>query len=129
MQMKYINWTGHLNYPKDHKSISETAYICIRNNFLTNTSLLHDAISLFFFFLYKIFSFFFFISWRLITLQYCSGFCHTLKWISHGFTCVPHPDPPSHLPLRLIPLVLPSVPGPSTCLMHPPWAGDVFQPR
>ena len=37
--------------------------------------------------------FFFFISWRLITLQYCSGFCHTLKWISHGFTCVPPPDP------------------------------------
>ena len=27
---------------------------------------------------------------------YCSGFCHTLKWNSHGFTCVPHPDPPSH---------------------------------
>ena len=25
------------------------------------------------------FFFFFFISWRLITLQYCSGFCHTLK--------------------------------------------------
>ena len=22
---------------------------------------------------------FFLISWRLITLQYCSGFCHTLK--------------------------------------------------
>ena len=21
--------------------------------------------------------------WRLITLQYCSGFCHTLTWISH----------------------------------------------
>ena len=32
--------------------------------------------------------FFFLISWRLITSQYCSGFCHTLKWISHGFTCV-----------------------------------------
>ena len=30
---------------------------------------------------------------------YCSGFCHTMKWNSHGFTCVPHPDPPSHLPL------------------------------
>ena len=27
-------------------------------------------------------------SWRLITLQYCSGFCHTLVWISHGFTYV-----------------------------------------
>ena len=38
---------------------------------------------------------FIFISWRLITLQYCSGFCHTLTWISHGFTCVPHPDLPS----------------------------------
>ena len=48
------------------------------------------ATSLFFFF----FSFIF-ISWRLITLQYCSGFCHTLTWISHGFTCVPHPDPTS----------------------------------
>ena len=36
---------------------------------------------------------FIFISWRLITLQYCSGFCHTLTWISHGFTCIPHPDP------------------------------------
>ena len=41
---------------------------------------------------------FIFISWRLITLQYCSGFCHTLTWISHGFTCVPPPDPPSHFP-------------------------------
>ena len=41
---------------------------------------------------------FIFISWRLITLQYCSGFCHTLTWISHGFTCVPHPNPPSRLP-------------------------------
>ena len=63
--------------------------------------------------------FFFFLSWRLITLQYCSGFCHTLTWISHGFTCIPRPDPPSHLPLHTIPLGLPSAPGPSTCLMHP----------
>ena len=67
-----------------------------------------------------------FISWRLITLQYCSGFCHTLTWISHGFTCIPHPDPHSHLPLHPIPLGLPSAPGPSTCLMHPTWAGDLF---
>ena len=70
-----------------------------------------------------------FISWRLITLQYCSGFCHTLTWISHGFTCIPHPDHPSHLPLHPVPLGLPSVPGPSTCLMHPAWAGDLFHPR
>ena len=50
---------------------------------------------------------FIFISCRLITLQYCSGFCHTLTWISHGFTCIPHPDPPSHLPLYPIPRVFP----------------------
>ena len=72
---------------------------------------------------------FIFISWRLITLQYCSGFCHTLARISHGFTGIPHPDPPSHLPLHPIPLGLPSVPGPSTCLMHPAWTGDLFHPR
>ena len=46
---------------------------------------------------------FIFISWRLITLQYCSGFCHTLTRISHGFACIPHPDPPSHFPLHPIP--------------------------
>ena len=71
---------------------------------------------------------FIFISWRLITLQYCSGFCHTLTWISHGFTCVPHPDPPSCLSLHPIPLGLPRAPALSTCLMHPTWAGDLFHP-
>ena len=48
------------------------------------------AISIFFFS-------FIFTSWRLIILQHCSGFCHTLTWISHGVTCIPHPDAPSHL--------------------------------
>ena len=37
----------------------------------------------------------------------------------------PHPDPASHHPLHPIPLGLPSVPGLSTCLMHPTWAGDL----
>ena len=59
----------------------------------------------------------------------CSGFCHTLKWNSHGFTCVPHPDPSSHLPPHPLPLGFPIAPGPSTCLMHPTWAGDPFHPR
>ena len=54
---------------------------------------------------------FIFISWRLITLQYCSGFCHTLTWISHGFTCVPHHNSPSDLPLHPIRLGLPSAPA------------------
>ena len=38
-------------------------------------------------------------NWRLITLQHCGGFCHTFTWVNHGCTCVPHPEPPSHLPL------------------------------
>ena len=93
---------------------------------LTRRNLVDKAKSLLFIYLFIII---FFISWRLITLQYCSGFCHTLKWISHGFTCIPHPDPLSHLPLHPIPLGLPGAPGPSTCLMHPTWAGDLFHPR
>ena len=71
---------------------------------------------------------FIFITWRLITSQHCSGFCHALTWISHGVTCIPQPDPHSHLPLHQIPLGLPSAPAPSTCLMHPTWAGDLFHP-
>ena len=58
-------------------------------------------------------SFFFF--------SYCSGFFHTLTWISLGFTCVPHPEPPSCLLLHPIPLGLPNAPALSTCLMHPTW--------
>ena len=72
---------------------------------------------------------FFFSFFFLFFFFNCSGFSHTLKWISHGFTCVPHPDPPSHLPLHPIPLGLPSAPGPSPCLMHPAWAGDLLHPR
>ena len=45
-------------------------------------------------------------NWRLITLQFCGGFCHTLTWISHRCTCVlpsqtlfppPSPSHPSGL--------------------------------
>ena len=50
-------------------------------------------------------------SWKLITLQYCSDFCHTLTWISHGCTCVPHPEPSSHLPPQPIPQGHPSAPA------------------
>ena len=89
-----------------------------------NIYILFDPATCFFFILfYFIFYWtytFFLISWRLITLQYCSGFCHTLTWISHEYTCIPHHDPPSHLPLHPIPLGLPSAPGPSACLMHQP---------
>ena len=41
-------------------------------------------------------------------------FCHTLTWIRHGCTCVPHPESSSHLPPDFIPLGHPSAPAPST---------------
>ena len=47
-------------------------------------------------------------------LTYCSCFCHTLTWICHGCTCVPHPEPPSHLSPHPIPLGHPRAPAPST---------------
>ena len=34
-----------------------------------------------------------------VTILY--WFCHTLTWIHHGCTCVPHPEPPSHLPTSI----------------------------
>ena len=37
----------------------------------------------------------------------------------------PHSEPP---PPHTIPLGHPSAPAPSTCLMHPTWAGDLFHP-
>ena len=40
-------------------------------------------------------------------------FCHTSTWIRHGCTCVPNPEPSSHLPPHNIPLGHPSAPAPS----------------
>ena len=73
-----------------------------------------------FIYLFIYFCFFFFLI--------CREFCHTLKWNVLEFTCLPHPDPPSHLLLHPLPPGLPRAPGPSACLMHPTWAGDLFHP-
>ena len=52
-------------------------------------------------------------NWRLITLQYCSGFA--IHWHESAMgTCVPHPEPPSHLPPHPIPQGHPSAPALST---------------
>ena len=69
-----------------------------------------STIYLLYFFKFK----FIYFNWRLITLQYCGGFCHTFTWISHGCTYVPHPDPPYHLPPHPIPLGHPTAPALST---------------
>jgi len=54
----------------------------------------------YFFFYFKCIYF----NWRIITLQYCDGFCHTAAWNGHKHTR----DPPSWTPLPL-----PSPPCPS----------------
>ena len=81
-------------------------------------------IYLFIFWSLTSFFFFYFIyfNWRLITLHYCSVFCHTLTWISHGCTCLPYPEFLSHLPPHPIPLGHPSAPG------HPERPVSCIQP-
>ena len=107
--------TSHATLLGHHRTLSPQQILkTTRRKELTNMTCTASKIwwrlAFFFFFFWVIYwkrrvnngSFFFsfiFISWRLITLQYCSGFCYTLTWISHGFTCIPHPDPPSALPL------------------------------
>ena len=83
----------------------ECSWLCLLNH------MVWTFYFIFFFFFFK----FIYFSWRLITLQYCGGFCHTLIWISHGCTCVSHPS--SHLPPHPIPLGHPSAPALST-LFH-----------
>ena len=41
-------------------------------------------------------------------------FCYTLTWTCNGCTCVPHPEPTSHLPSHSIPLGHPRAPALST---------------
>ena len=65
------------------------------------------------FIVWLFFSFFLYFNWRLITLQYCDGFCHTFTWISHGCTCVSQPEPPLP-PHHPIPQGHPSAPALST---------------
>ena len=53
-------------------------------------------------------------------------FCHTLTWIHHECTCVPRPEPPSHLPPHPTPLGHPSAPALSTLIMHQACTGTLF---
>ena len=66
-----------------------------------------------FFFFFSLFYLFIylFLEANYFTILY--WFCHTLKWIRHGCTCVPHPEPPFPS-LWVIPV-------------HQPWAPCIMQ--
>ena len=51
---------------------------------------------------------FFFFNWRIIALQCCVGFCHTIAWIIHKYTYITSllglPPSPAIPPLQLVSL-------------------------
>ena len=82
--LRYLFLTAIICYLQDcHCYCGEkSSFISIQHRPLIHFAPQKLFITFFFFALASIY-----ISWRLISLQYCSGLCHTLTWISHVFTC------------------------------------------
>ena len=77
------------SWPRDRILVSYVSCIGRGGSFTTNAT--WETLNFFSFI---------FISWRLITLQYYSGFCHTLTWISQFISLFPIPiPPPTSLPI------------------------------
>ena len=56
------------------------------------------------------FFFYYYFNWRLITLQYCHGFCHTSVWIGHMYTSVHSILKPPHTSLPTLSLQILTTP-------------------
>ena len=74
----------------------------------------------FFFFLF--FFYYYFILFLNFKLLY--WFCQISKWIRHGYTCVPHPEP-SSLPIPSL-WVVPVHQPQASSIVHRTWTGDSF---
>ena len=72
---------GHLGSPELDHMVMETLQLVLWSAWdRGGCAEGHPSLYFIFLFFFKFICF----SWRLITLQYCSGFCHTLTSISHG---------------------------------------------
>ena len=76
---------GYSPWSRTESDTTEVPYI---STYINHMLLKHNFLFIYLFIYLFIIYLFIFISWRLITLQYCSGFCHTLTRISHGYTCI-----------------------------------------
>ena len=95
----------------------------LKNSTVPSSSFLSClSFSLAFFFFY--FLFILFIYLFCFTILY--WFCHISTWIHHRYTLVPHPELPSLLPSRTIPLGRSSAPAQASSIMHRTWTGDSF---
>ena len=74
------------------------------SNFLEEiSSLSHSLVFLYFFALFNAEGFLSFFFFFYFTILY--WFCHSLTWIHHRCTCVPHPEPPRKAFLSLLALL------------------------
>ena len=81
LQARILEWVA-ISFSREFSQPRDGTWVSCRE---TLYPLSHQGSHHSFLFIY--FSFIF-TRWRLITLQYWSGFCHTLTWISHGVTCI-----------------------------------------
>ena len=88
---QYVGHIDGLHFSTEHSELPSIHVFMFLAPFLPDASFFSKMWLLVYFFKYK----FIYFNWKLITLQYCIGFCHTSTWIRHGYTRVPHPEPPS----------------------------------
>ena len=98
-----------LFYVMLHWWVHDTVHLPKHFNFIAQIVKLN--VFIFYFLIFSCFWSFFLILFFNFTILY--WFCHIPKWIHHRYTCIPHPEPSSHLPLHTIPLGRPSAPAPS----------------